>query len=343
MPTTLGTLICCLPVDTQIVTAVPASTVLPTPGSTRVTAPEAMESEYSFSMVICVRPACLSCSMAESFGCPIRLSGILVMPDEMYSVMIVPLVCFELAAGSVLTTLSFSMDALSTVRTLPTLKPAASRMDFASSWLLFDTSGTATDCGPVENHTETVEPLATFLPPLGFCLVIVPFGLLESESSRASSFRPLAASCSSTRALDIFAVAVKSGTSTMSAVESLLFSMKNTPRMTSKATRPPTTEPMMICFFLRAFAASARCSARVFVATPFCGFGTASNWPVTGLNACVAAVSPAGVMATVFAVISACLRAFILVRSVNGLNAAAIGTPPFMNVSRSFLNSEAVA
>ena len=24
----------------------------------------------------------------------------------------------------------------------------------------------------VENHTETVEPLATFLPPLGFCLVI---------------------------------------------------------------------------------------------------------------------------------------------------------------------------
>ena len=37
------------------------------------------------------------------------------------------------------------------------------------------------------------------------------------------------------------------------------------------------------------------------------------------------------------------VRAFILVRSVNGLNAAAIGTPPFMNVSRSFLNSEAVA
>ena len=67
------------------------------------------------------------------------------MPDEMYSVMIVPLVCFEWAAGSVLTTLSFSMEALSTVRTLPTLKPAASRMDFASSWLLFDTSGTATD------------------------------------------------------------------------------------------------------------------------------------------------------------------------------------------------------
>ena len=99
----------------------------------------------------------------------------------------------------------------------------------------------------------------------------------------------------------------------------------------------------MICFFLRALAASARCSARVFVDMPFCGFGTASNWPVTGLNACVAAVSPAGVMATVFASISACLRAFILVRSVNGLNAAAIGTPPFMNVNKSFLNSEAVA
>ena len=96
MPTTLGTLICCLPVDTQIVTAVPASTVLPTPGSTRVTAPEAMESEYSLSMVICVRPACFSCSITVSFGCPIRLSGILVMPDEMYSVMIVPLVCFEM-------------------------------------------------------------------------------------------------------------------------------------------------------------------------------------------------------------------------------------------------------
>ena len=48
-------------------------------------------------------------------------------------------------------------------------------------------------------------------------------------------------------------------------------------------------------------------------------------------------------MGTVAASISACLRAFMLVRSVNGLNAAAIGTPPFMNVSRSFLNSEAVA
>ena len=97
----------------------------------------------------------------------------------------------------------------------------------------------------------------------------------------------------------------------MSAAESLLFSMKNTPRMTSSATRPPTTEPIMICFFLRAFAASARCSARVFVEMPFCGFGTASNWPVTGLNACVTVVSPAGVMATVFAVhfgLLACLH-----------------------------------
>lgn len=36
----------------------------------------------------------------------------------------------------------------------------------------------------------------------------------------------------------------------MSAVESLLFSMKNTPRMTSSATRPPTTEPMMILLLL---------------------------------------------------------------------------------------------
>ena len=63
----------------------------------------------------------------------------------------------------------------------------------------------------------------------------------------------------------------------MSAVESLLFSMKNTPRMTSSATRPPTTEPMMICFFLRALAASARCSARVF-----CGY--AVLWVRYGLE-----------------------------------------------------------
>ena len=65
---TNGTLTCCLPVDTQMVTAVPASTVLPEPGSMRVTAPDCTESEYSLSMVICVRPACLSCAMTESLA-----------------------------------------------------------------------------------------------------------------------------------------------------------------------------------------------------------------------------------------------------------------------------------
>ncbi len=92
----------------------------------------------------------------------------------MYSVMIVPFVCFELAAGSVLTTLSLSIVALSTVLTLPTVNPADSSIDLASSWLLFDTSGTVAVCGPVENHTDTVEPFSTFDPPFGFCLVIVP-------------------------------------------------------------------------------------------------------------------------------------------------------------------------
>ena len=339
---TNGTLTCCLPVDTQMVTAVPASTVLPEPGSMRVTAPDCTESEYSLSMVICVRPACLSCAMTESLPWPTRPSGILVIPDEIYSVMMVPLVCFECAAGLVFTTLSFSMEALSTVMTLPILKPAASRMPFASSCVLPDTSGTLTACGPVENHTETVEPFATFLPPFGFCLVMVPFGWLDVESSRASSFRPRALSCSSTRAWEMFDVSVKSGTDTRSAVFLCPFNAKKIPMTASKTTMLPTTEAMMICFFLRSCAALARCSARVFVSTPPFGFGTASNWPVTGLNACVGA-SVAGAMGTVAASISACLRAFMLVRSVNGLNAAAIGTPPFMNVSRSFLNSEAVA
>ena len=101
----------------------------------------------------------------------------------------------------------------------------------------------------------------------------------------------------------------------------------------------------MTCLFFFDLAAAARCSARVFVATPPLGpANTCSNWPVTGLNACVAALSPlVGFIATVAASCSACLRAFTLVRSVNGLNAAATGTPPFMNVSRSFLNSDAVA
>ena len=133
MCSTLGTLTCCLPRDTQMVTDVPSSTVLPEPGSRRVTEPESTESEYSFSTLTVPMPALLSCSITESFDCPTRLSGILVMPDEIYNVMIVPLVCLEFAAGSVLTTLSFSTVPLSTVLTLPTLKPADSRTDLASS------------------------------------------------------------------------------------------------------------------------------------------------------------------------------------------------------------------
>ena len=133
MPTTFGTLTCCLPTDTQMVTAVPAETVVPESGLIRVTKPASNESEYSFSMVIWVSPACLSVSITASLDWPTRLSGIWVIPDDMYSVMIVPFVCFELAAGSVLTTLSLSIVALSTVLTLPTVNPADSRSDFASS------------------------------------------------------------------------------------------------------------------------------------------------------------------------------------------------------------------
>ncbi len=162
--------------------AEPASTVLPEPGSTRVTAPAPTESEYSLSTVIWLNPACCSCAMAESFDWPTRLFGTCVIPDEMSRLMIVPLVCCVFASGSVLTTWSFCTDALSTVLTLPILNPAASRIDLASSWLFPDTSGTLTDWGPVENHTDTVEPLATFLPPFGFCLVMVPLGSLDVES-----------------------------------------------------------------------------------------------------------------------------------------------------------------
>ena len=78
--------------------------------------------------------------------------------------------------------------------------------------------------------------------------------------------------------------------------------------------------------------------------------GTTSNCPVTGLNACVAVVSPCGwpiaivaMVAEVAAFCSACLRAFMFDRSVSGLKAAATGTPPFMKVRMSFLNSLAVA
>ncbi len=139
----------------------------------------------------------------------------------------------------------------------------------------------------------------------------------------------------------MFEVLVKSGTSTIS-VDLLLFSMNTMPRMISNAAMPPMTEPMMI-FFLRALAAASRCMARVFVAVLVPG--TVSNWPVTGLNVCVAAVPSLGFIATVAGPpsISACLRAFMFFRSVRGLNDAARGWPPFMNVSRSFLNSEAVA
>ncbi len=141
----------------------------------------------------------------------------------------------------------------------------------------------------------------------------------------------------------MFDVDVKSGTSTVSSVDVLLPFMKYRTANTARtATRTPMTDPTTI-FLLRFFEVSARCSVRDFVATSLFGLGTATNWPVTGLNTWVAMGSLLGFMATVAVLLSGCLPAFILVKSVSGLNDAAIGTPPFIYASRSFLNSAAVA
>ena len=135
-----------------------------------------------------------------------------------------------------------------------------------------------------------------------------------------------------------FSEALSSGTVTIS-TGGVRSANHQTQNIAITATAAAVTPPMIIWRLRRALAASARCSARVL---PVCGV-TCSNWPVTGLNACVACPSAVGLSATVAASCSACRRAFILVRSVSGLNAAATGTPPFMKVSRSFLNSAAVA
>ena len=77
-----------------------------------------------------------SLSSTVSLGWPTRPSGTLVMPEEMYSVIVVPLGCDVPEAGSVLTTLSFSMVALSAVFvTDDTLKPRSSSALRASSWV----------------------------------------------------------------------------------------------------------------------------------------------------------------------------------------------------------------
>ncbi len=190
-------------------------------------------------------------------------------------------------------------------------------MLFASSWVLPDTSGTGTACGPVENHTETVEPFATFLPPFGFCLVMVPFGWLDVESSRASSFK--------TKGLKLFfhtrlgnvrrVGEVRHGRQ----IRSVLMPVQreeNTDdgQQNNDAADHGSDDDLLLLTLLRGLGTLFRTGLR---STPPFGFGTASNWPVTGLNACVGA-SVAGAMGTVAASISACLRAFMSVRSVNG-------------------------
>ena len=77
-----------------------------------------------------------SLSSTVSLGWPTRPSGTLVMPEEMYSVIVVPLGCDVPEAGSVPTTLFFSMVALSAVFVMDdTLKPSFSSASRASSWV----------------------------------------------------------------------------------------------------------------------------------------------------------------------------------------------------------------
>ena len=144
------------------------------------------------------------------------------------------------------------------------------------------------DCGPAENHTCTLEPLTTLVPALGLIRVHVPSGSVESVSRFSTIVNPAALSLASMPSLDVDAV--HSGMATSSSVDVCDPFMANaTPTTMAITAINATTTPIMMRLRFLALAAAARCSARdlTFAAlVPLVG-EICSNWPVTGLNACV--------------------------------------------------------
>ena len=253
------------------------------------------------------------------------------MPEEMYSRIVVPFDCLDPAAGLVRVTLSLATVSLSSVCVLAaTLNPAASSVERASSCDLPLTSGTVPVDGPAENHTLTVEPTATFLPPAGDCLVNVPFGSVEFVSVSTLIFRPTASSFASAPA----SVVEEEKVGTVTICVFLECVRANTiPQIAAMATIAATTA-MMMRFFLRCCSAS-RCWARVSPSVSTNGF------VVVGITGLVCVATCGGV--STWVAVSPPVRVAGFARSVNWLNVAAIGTPPFMKVRISFLNSVAVA
>ena len=329
-PTTEGTVTCSLPLDTYTLIVDPCSIEVPGTGSRRVTAPEGTVSEFSSSTDV-LNPRSCKVLRTVSFDWPTKPSGTLVMPEEMYSRIVVPFDCFDPAAGLVRVTLSLATVSLSSVCVLAaTLNPAASSAERASSCDLPLTSGTVPVDGPAENHTLTVEPAATFLPPAGDCLVNVPFGSVEFVSVSTLIFSPAASSFASAPA----SVVEEEKVGTVTICVFLECIRANTiPQIAAIATMAQTTA-MMMRFFLRCCSAS-RCCARVSPSPV-----STKGFVVTGITGLVCVVTCGGVITWVAV---SPPRATGFAKSVNWLNVAAIGTPPFMKVRMSFLNSVAVA
>ena len=333
-PTTDGTVSCSLPLDTYTLMVDPCSIEVPGTGSRRVTAPEGTASEFSSSTDV-LKPRSCNIFSTVSLDWPTKPSGTLVIPEEIYSRMVVPFDCLDPAAGLVRVTLSLDTVSLSSVWVLAaTLNPAASNAARASSCDLPLTSGTVPVDGPAENHTLTTDPRATFLPPAGDCLVNVPFGSVEFVSVSTLIFSPTASSFSSAPASVVDDENV--GTVTISVCLECM-NANTTPQMAA-ITASDTTTAMMMRFFLRCSAS--RCWARVSPSGAVNGFAVAviAGLVITGL---VCVVTVAGVVSNW--VSSVRRRPLLFAKSVSWLNVAAIGTPPFINVRISFLNSVAVA
>ena len=185
MPTTLiGTVACGAagaPVDTLMVTVLPAATTVPAAGDCEMTSP-AGTSAFAALVVVTLKPAPSSVDLASFSESPTTLGtlglGAGGAPVDTLMVTVLPAATTVPAAGDWEMTSPAGTSAFAAL-VVVTLKPAPSSVDLASfseSATTLGTLGLGAGGGPVDTPTVTVLPAVTTVPAAGDCEMTSPAG-----------------------------------------------------------------------------------------------------------------------------------------------------------------------
>ena len=177
LPTTFGTLTLAGPVDTTMLTAEPAATLVPATGLWLITLPDGTVLLDAVVTVPTTSPApvidvvAAACVKPTMFG---TLTGAGPVDTTMFTAE--PAATLVPATGLWLITLPAGTVLLDAVVTVPTTKPAPVIAVVAAACVSPTTLGTLTVAGPVDTTMFTAEPKFTLVPAVGLWLITLPDG-----------------------------------------------------------------------------------------------------------------------------------------------------------------------